>query len=145
MGLDLYLDPNKLGVTQEDQSKVWLSSTPEVGYFRDCYNNYSLANWLRANVDEKAKGNWGMSIFMEPEKFGFKSTKNSKFRSFALKTVCEWYEKAKTLKDRPSKVGYNGEIGISPKETNKYIEWLEELVKFCQVAVEKKSPIMVWG
>ena len=36
---------------------------PENEYFRVSYNPYSLAWWIHYNVDESAKGSWGLEPF----------------------------------------------------------------------------------
>jgi len=130
------------------------------GYFRISYNDYSLSYWLQDNIDEQAKGEWGLEPFYSAVK-GMKKPviRSERFRQELLTTARRWYNKAVKLKGKESylfaldtrKSDFSkgefvkSKVVLKGKETNWYIEWLKELVVFAERAVEKKSPIYVCG
>jgi hypothetical protein len=128
------------------------------GYFRVNYNDYSISHWLQYNIDEKAKGEWGLEPFYsavkdkeEPE------IRSERFRQELLRTARKWYRKAEKLKGKESYLMVmdiektdldkgrlmRNRVVLDGKETNRYIELLKELVIFAELAVKTKSPISV--
>ena len=120
----------------------WLSPNGAKGYFRDCYNNYSLANWLTRNIDPEARGDWGLRIF-DKEQEGFNTRK---WREELYKTVKKWLNKAENLRDKVTYAGYpdSKPIKLSPEKTNDFIDWLKELVSFAELVVTTNSRVDVW-
>jgi len=125
------------------------------GFFRVSYNDYSISYWLQYNVDEKAKGDWGLELFYLAVK-GKKSPviRSERFRQELLETTRRWYRKAVKLKDKKTYLvvgmerSKNGslvekKLVISGKRTNWYIRWLKDLVVFAEQAVRTKSSIYV--
>lgn len=139
IGMDVYIED----MPSEPQAKSWLKPNSKVGYFRDCYNRYSLANWLSQNIDSTARGGWGLEIF-DTERQNFNT---SEWRKELLDKVCHWLEKARRLRGKRTYVGYPGEerISRSPEETEQYIEWLEALVMFARLVNIRKSQVSVWA
>jgi len=146
----------------ELQEHVWkwfdILHSPKSGYFRVSYNPYSLSYWLQYNVDEKAKGDWGIEPFYSAVKGKREPIiRSEKFRLELLKTVRNWYKKALLLKDKKSYLmvpdhkrsdpgkdrWVRKKVVLPPKVTNDYVEQLKDLVVFAKLAVKTKSPICV--
>jgi len=83
------------------QVASWLRPNHEVGYFRDCYNSYSLANWISQNIDETVRGGWGLEIFA-PERPDFNTPA---WRAELLSKSVSWLIKAYNLRGRETFVG----------------------------------------
>ena len=58
IGMDVYVEE----MPRQAQAASWIGPNHEFGYFRDCYNSYSLANWLSQNMDENVRGYWGLPL-----------------------------------------------------------------------------------
>jgi len=130
----------------------------ENGYFRVNYNDYSISYWLQYNIDEEAKGAWGLEPFYSAVK-GMKKPiiRSESFRQELLTTARRWYNSAVKLKGKESYLFVpdakksdfgKGEIirrkvALKGKETDRYIAWLRKLVVFAELAVKHRSPIYV--
>ena len=114
-----------------------------VDHFRDCYNSHSLANWLAQNIDPDARGEVGLALF-DTNRRHFNT---HQWRQSLLRTTQRWQTKAKGFRDKPSYVGYPHErrIRISAEQTNHYLDWLEDLVRFARGVVECRAKVEVWG
>jgi len=139
IGMDVYVED----MPRKPQAESWLCPNHKVGYFRDCYNSYSLANWLSQNIDSNARGAWGLEIF-DPDRPNFNTPA---WRAELLSKAVMWLTKAFQLRGRESFAGYPGEerIKLPAKQTDEYIEWLAELVKFAELVNERKASVRVWG
>ena len=130
----------------------------ENGYFRVNYNDYSLSYWLQYNVDEHAKGDWGLEPFYSAVKDRKEPIiRSERFRQELLMTARKWYNISVKLKDRESylfvldsnKSSFDkgefvkSKVVLKGEQTNGYIRWLKELVVFAERADERKSPIYV--
>jgi len=116
------------------------------GYFRDCYNSYGLFNFLRTNLNEEFSwwqfaGNkrwfdkdnnmtvWGTIRF----KRIFDSAK------IELEALTDYYldvHDFNTNKDIRKK--------LKKKEIKEYKDWLNLLISFLNLAIERKSKI-IWS
>jgi len=186
MGMDIYLEAELLKAQREKaeiefdhwvklrdaekdkrkraklQKQVWkwfnAMDCAKNGYFRVNYNDYSLSYWLQYNVDERAKGDWGLEPFYSAVKDRKEPMiRSERFRQELLKTARGWYRKAVKLKGRESylmaldweksdlKKGkwVRKKVVLKGAETNEYIRWLKDLVVFAELAVKTKSPIYV--
>ena len=139
IGMDVFVED----MPRKDQMKSWLRPSHEVGYFRDCYNSYSLANWLTQNIDPHARGEWGLEVFDR----GRNNFNTQEWREELLDKTREWFIKARRLKGKQTYVGYPGEkrMKVSPERTEEYIEWLEELVKFAELVYKRKATVRLWA
>lgn len=139
IGMDVYVED----MPRKAQAESWLCPNSEVGYFRDCYNRYSLANWISQNIDENARGTWGLEIF-DTDRPNFNTPA---WRSELLSKAVTWLTRAFGLRGQETYVGYPHQerIKIPASKTDEYIEWLEELVKFAELVNERKAKVIVWG
>jgi hypothetical protein len=139
IGMDVYVED----MPRQAQLKSWLKPNHSVGYFRDCYNSYSLANWLSQNIDPHARGDWGLEIF-DRNRGDFNT---QKWREELLNISKEWLIKAHRLKGKTTYVGYPSEerIALPLKRTEEYIEWLEELVKFADLIYQRRATVKLWA
>jgi len=135
MGLDVYIKE----MDREAQYTGFIAKG-EVGYFRDCYNDYSLANWLSRNIVKNARGSWGLAIFTER-----KDINTAKWRKDLLETARQWYEEAKKLRGKTTYVGYpqRKAIKLNKKDADAYIDWCKELLTFAEKLNEIKGTVIV--
>ena len=118
---------------------------PENEYFRVSYNPYSLAWWIHSNVDESAKGSWGLEPFYSASEKE-NPIRSAKFRDELLKTATQWYKKALELKDQRSYLADSDKaekVVLKPEQTNSYIEYLHDLVVFAETVKKRRSTIKV--
>ncbi len=119
---------------------------PENEYFRVSYNPYSLAWWIHYNLDESAKGSWGLEPFYSASEKE-NPIRSDAFREELVKTAKEWYEKALDLKDQPSflvnHLDRDANVVLTPEDTNSYIDYLHDLVVFAETVKKRKSAITV--
>jgi hypothetical protein len=137
--MDVYVE----NMPTKPQAESWLCPNHKVGYFRDCYNGYSLANWLSQNVDEKARGEWGLEIF-DQKRPGFNT---AAWRKELLSKSLKWFMRSVQLRGQETYVGYPGKerIKVPAEKTDDYIEWLEELLRFAELVNQRKAKVVVWG
>jgi len=131
MGMDIYLEAELLKAQREKakiefehwvrlrdaekdsrkrakrQKQVWkwfdIMNGARNGYFRVNYNDYSLSYWLQYNIDERAKGEWGLEPFYSAVKGKREPIiRSERFRRELLKTAWGWYKKAVKLKGKES-------------------------------------------
>ena len=135
MGLDVWAMERESG----SETKV---INPDL-YFRDCYNDRSLANWLTRNVDSSARGEWGLAIFMEPAL----SLNSPEWRAKLLDLALSWTEKARTLRRKTTFAGYPEDpaILLEPSETEEFIEECEALLAFARIVHSRGLEVTVWG
>jgi len=136
MGLDVYIEE----MDRNLQTKCGFTPRGNVGYFRDCYNSYSLANWLTQNIDTEARGRWGLAIFTERTDINTK-----KWRKDLLQTTKRWYEDAKLLEGKTTYAGYpkHHKEKVSKEETSSYIDWCKELLIFAEKLNEIEGTVTV--
>ena len=136
MGLDVYIKE----MDRKTQTNCAFSPRGNVGYFRDKYNNYSLANWLTRNIDKEARGKWGLAIFTERSDIN-----TEKWRKDLLLMAKRWYKDAKKLKSKITYAGYphHHKEKVSKEETSSYIDWCKELLIFAEKLNEIKGTVTV--
>jgi hypothetical protein len=166
MGADLYI----LKMDKEKQITGFEVSrrAVDVGYFRDCYNDYGLFPFINTNADMKEQFSWWQ---FSDNKSWFTETEDERNMNVAgAKKFLRLVEKAQrnilkkkelyresTDHDKLHQLGKGLPIDkalapemfekakvrtkLTDKEKKEMLEWLELLVSFLRLAVKKNSPI----
>lgn len=149
MGADLYI--KDLPREQQYRGFEVSKEAVEVGYFRDCYNDGGLFNYLRSNTGKDYSW-WTMLN----NKSWFDRQKNmtvagaKKFLTqmleakeiIAKRAVCELkvidFDSPKKV---PNEIPYKT-LYLTPKQRKDFDEWLDLLIRFLNLAIARKSKII---
>lgn len=153
MGADLYIK----NMDREAQYTGFEVSNRavSVGYFRDCYNDYGLFNFIRSNVPSMADefSWWQMSSRYKKTWFdedgdmtveGAKAFRKLVMRARRIIESKKLYQLLVYDPDAP-KISImdmkKKSIPINKEDTKAFLNHLNLLVKFLNLAIEKNSPI----
>jgi hypothetical protein len=136
MGMDVYAVSDATGKAEGTRFD------PEL-YFRDCYNSFSLANWLAQNIDSAARGAFGLAIFTEPRE----PLNSSEWRQRLLHLASFWADAAQLLRGHETRVGYPGHSleTISVQDTEDFIQETEDLLRFAVEVHRRNLRVVVWA
>jgi hypothetical protein len=139
MGADLYIE-------KMDREKQYLGfevsdKAVNAGYFRDCYNSGGLFAVMSKTLNQTVSW-WKMADEVGLNKKGILPfTKIQKWKEKMLLLI-EEFKKQDTLyyDDYVAKTKKK----INKKEIKEYYNWADRLMKFINIAIEKKSGI-IWS
>ena len=136
MGFDLVAFPSAIG-----DSISWTLQCGEVALFWDCNHGSSLATWIALNIDPHACESSGLMIFNEPEE----DLNTTEWRMEILLKARLWYSAARDLKGYSSlAIGPRGNLDILDEiSTVAYIEWVSQLVRFCEIVYSTEAHVQV--
>jgi len=119
-----------------------------IGYFRDCYNDYGLFNFINSNTDmdlswwvlAEKKGWFKNSVMVEPDKIKeflnliLKAQEKLKQKKTFVINRYGWNESTNTIFTEDKEK-------LKQKEVKYYFSWLKDLIKFLKTAINLKKPI----
>jgi hypothetical protein len=146
MGADLY-------ITKMDRQAQYTGfevskRAQQLGYFRDCYNDYGLFNFIRSNTTHDLS--W-WQLARNKEWFNKQENMTVKGAKEFLAIIQNAQDQLKNKKTYKLEVTdyENGELidrieTLKPDEIEYFKEWLQLLIDFLQLAIKKDSTI-IWS
>jgi hypothetical protein len=144
MGADLYIE----NMDREKQITGFEVSDRAVnlGYFRDCYNNGGLFSVMSQTLNKTVS--WGQMS---------REVGLNKKRVLPLTKLKKWKEKMSPLLEEfkkqdtlycedwsPKNIAAHKKVKMDSKQIKEYRDWADKLMRFIDLAIEKKSGI-IWS
>ena len=144
MGADLYIknmDKQYTGFEISDRAV-------NLGYFRDCYNDYGLFNFLRSNISNKDYSWW--EIIEKKKLFDSNHDMSVKGAKVFLKSMTDAKDIINRIPPENLKLKiFDSSIKGKPvykllsiKDGKEFKAWLGLLIEFLKLAIRLKSPII---
>jgi hypothetical protein len=135
MGADLYINKlsGKAGAYEVSYKAI------KNGYFRDCYNDGGLFNFIRSNTVYDPSW-WQMARDTEWfKKDGYTMTVRGATEMLA--EVREWQRMTNQMKQFVLKMYEADPQKLNPAEITYYKKWLGWLIEFLEIAIKMRSTI----
>lgn len=146
MGADLYI--TKLDRESQYTGFEVSRRAMQLGYFRDCYNDYGLFNFIRSNTTHNLSWwqlarnkNWfnnkgNMTTAGAKEFLGIIQNAQDQLKNKEVyKLEVTDYENGESIEKIEE---------LKPDEVERFRDWLQLLIDFLQLAIKKKSTI-IWS